>query len=788
MRKIIILLLLVPCLMQAQVKISELPTYTGSAENGYAPVTIGAATYKVFGKQFAAGKLDSIQIVSMAYPAADSIFEWKVGVRKFKGLLPKFIDTLNATRREIYSIRTLPTIGADANYFISSPTDTSLQGRLLILYNANTSAFVYTPTGAPLKEADGTTISTIPNNTLSIFLWNGSAFIRFSTGGAPGGAPDPYTAGYGIDPIKLLSKIIELDTSSIPKQSITLIRTGDSAYVEVDGVATSKIYLNPTIANSTDTGTYKPVAVSADFKTFKRLDRWPGSGGGIWGSITGILSSQTDLQSALNAKQATLVSGTNIKTINGNSVLGTGDLAVGGSSAWGSITGTLSSQTDLQSALNSKQATLVSGTNIKTINGSSVLGIGDLTVGGNPAGSNKQIQYNNSGSFGGEALFEYDPVTNTLTADTAYFQRLKLLWDQVGFDASKDTALSFDRITGQIRKTLAGGDRLVNGETKIKIMAGIIRPTIPGSIGQSIKYEWLYPSTGHDTIFFSAPIEVTSTFWKIFYPTMRYVNTFIPKADDQFVADNFTIGASVGLSDASLVPVRPQTLGGNSGYLRGNGTTWAQNGFATAITFDWTSGKLSLNANATMHGVNYQAAQMTYEGDKPYKLVRQLSGLGSYNVAWQFQDGFGNNVSFTPQTTDIVSVMIPGFANSTMNIYNRTAATDEMITNTSAVFVFGLFQELDNPHRLYGSMSATSVTTTGMTVNWPAVTTGSGTYTLERSTTYNFNTSSVVYTGTATSFTDSGLTTGTTYYYRVRHQRTSDSALSDMLFLQQATN
>jgi hypothetical protein len=54
--------------------------------------------------------------------------------------------------------------------------------------------------------------------------------------------------------------------------------------------------------------------------------------GVAWGSITGILSAQTDLQSALNAKQQTLVSGTNIKTINGNSLLGSGNLVVGGSS------------------------------------------------------------------------------------------------------------------------------------------------------------------------------------------------------------------------------------------------------------------------------------------------------------------------------------------------------------------------------------------------------------------------------------------------------------------------
>lgn len=57
-----------------------------------------------------------------------------------------------------------------------------------------------------------------------------------------------------------------------------------------------------------------------------------GGSGATWGDITGTLSEQGDLQTALDAKQDDLVSGTNIKTINGNSVLGSGDLVVGGAS------------------------------------------------------------------------------------------------------------------------------------------------------------------------------------------------------------------------------------------------------------------------------------------------------------------------------------------------------------------------------------------------------------------------------------------------------------------------
>lgn len=49
-----------------------------------------------------------------------------------------------------------------------------------------------------------------------------------------------------------------------------------------------------------------------------------------WGDITGDLTDQTDLQNILDAKQDTLISGINIQTINGNSILGPGNLEVSG--------------------------------------------------------------------------------------------------------------------------------------------------------------------------------------------------------------------------------------------------------------------------------------------------------------------------------------------------------------------------------------------------------------------------------------------------------------------------
>ena len=107
--------------------------------------------------------------------------------------------------------------------------------------------------------------------------------------------------------------------------------------------------------------------------------------------------------SALSSKQDTLVSGTNIKTINGDSILGSGNLVIqSGTSNWDDIQGkpqfaevaTSGNYNDLinkptipdvsglatKEEIAGKQDTLVSGTNIKTINGNSVLGAGDITI------------------------------------------------------------------------------------------------------------------------------------------------------------------------------------------------------------------------------------------------------------------------------------------------------------------------------------------------------------------------------------------------------------------------
>lgn len=116
-------------------------------------------------------------------------------------------------------------------------------------------------------------------------------------------------------------------------------------------------------------------------------------------NLTGVDAST--LQTSLNAKQNTLVSGSNIKTVNGNSLLGSGNIAV--------------------------QPTLVSGTNIKTVNGNSLLGSGNITISGGGGTPSWQLVRTVTGTPDGGYIY-FNGLLNSLT-NGAYMIQLTFTED-----------------------------------------------------------------------------------------------------------------------------------------------------------------------------------------------------------------------------------------------------------------------------------------------------------------------------------------------------------------------
>jgi len=140
-----------------------------------------------------------------------------------------------------------------------------------------------------------------------------------------------------------------------------------------------------------------------------------------WGNWRPSLPAHTgDLQPTDLIECTSIVSGVPVNTaITGQQIIDAAQ-GGGGSTSWGNIGGTLSNQTDLQTALNAKQDTLVSGTNIKTVNGNSLVGSGNLTISSNPRTLASLIGSNLIGTAN-QISTSYKIAGGTLVANNSIF-------------------------------------------------------------------------------------------------------------------------------------------------------------------------------------------------------------------------------------------------------------------------------------------------------------------------------------------------------------------------------
>jgi len=199
---------------------------------------------------------------------------------------------------------------------------------------------------------------------------------------------DDATIDYLEDKISTVDKDFKKTVAEITKKM----------YIGVGGIKDIRAGTNVTIDN---TNLQYPV-----------INATGGTGDVAWGDITGTLSDQTDLQTALDGKvdeNVAITGATKTKItydakglITAGADATTADIAdssnkryvtdaqltvIGNTS--GTNTGDNATNTQYSGLAASKQDTLVSGTNIKTINGSTLLGSGDLTVGGGVSDGDK---------------------------------------------------------------------------------------------------------------------------------------------------------------------------------------------------------------------------------------------------------------------------------------------------------------------------------------------------------------------------------------------------------------
>jgi hypothetical protein len=122
---------------------------------------------------------------------------------------------------------------------------------------------------------------------------------------------------------------------------------------------------------------------------------------------------------------------------------------------------------------------------------------------------------------------------------------------------------------------------------------------------------------------------------------------------------------------------------------------------------------------------------------------------------------------FTPDNGDTKRTIT--VASDSVYIDDMNTPAGPFTTDTLAAALQTVFPNANSGNGGSGisTLTLTPVSTSQINASWTAVTGATG-YTLERSTASNFSSPTTVYTGTATSFNDTGLSADTQYYYRVK--------------------
>jgi len=140
--------------------------------------------------------------------------------------------------------------------------------------------------------------------------------------------------------------------------------------------------------------------------------------------------------------------------------------ASGGAAAGTTYNGSAARTVDYSSV--GAQAALVSGTNIKTVNGTTLLGSGNLAVSASPAGSSSQVQYNSGGAFAGSANLVFDGTNltcgGTITANSD--ESLKTNWRDLPADFVEQLAKvkhgTYDRVDVELTQDGVSAQSLQN--------------------------------------------------------------------------------------------------------------------------------------------------------------------------------------------------------------------------------------------------------------------------------------------------------------------------------------
>lgn len=296
-----------------------------------------------------------------------------------------------------------------------------------------------------------------------------TGLVKVDSTGTPGTLEDKLVAGSNITLTKTNDTISIASSGGVGGGSVDSVVAGNN--IDVDSTDPA----NPIV--SVETLTLSDISdVTASVTEINYVD--------------GVTSA---IQTQLNGKASSL-------GVDDNYVTDAQLVVIGNTS--GTNTGDNATNTQYSGLAASKQDTLVSGTNIKTINSTSILGSGDIAVSAAPGGSDTQVQFNDGGALGGDAGLTYNKTTNVLSINNIsgdVTNGLSLIVPAgagagAGVAIIVGTASSSD--SGSDIQLVAGDGGATNGDGgDVTIFAGSTQEVSGGSFGGDIRIVSGYGNT-----------------------------------------------------------------------------------------------------------------------------------------------------------------------------------------------------------------------------------------------------------------------------------------------------
>ena len=302
--------------------------------------------------------------------------------------------------------------------------------------------------------------------------------------------------------------------------------------------------------------------------------------------------------------------------------------------------------------LGTKQEALVSGTNIKSVNGNSLLGSGDLVIsggGGTPAGLTGQIQFNNGGAFGADSGLFWD---NTLK---------RLILKAVG---STGTDIPF-----RVRNSADTADLfIINGNKAFNLGGGIIGDGFTTYLSSQTGVTQITAS-GNGLVMTSNYLTQINAANQVAIQTNSVTRIHLDNVGNVGIGSSTTLGARLdvraqgALSTDIAFRVRNSADNKNIVEVRGDGETrW--NGLPAVGNYVAIKNYTSYDATIDLMGGSGIKAQISMDLSSNLTINRGLniwnpgivgqptakinnivkSGLGAYGAGYGFNWAFTSNV------------------------------------------------------------------------------------------------------------------------------------------------